>query len=41
MHGVDEQGGYPTIGMVATEGCAITSEGTATKMMDEERRDEG
>ena len=30
-HGVDEQGGYPAIRMVAIEGCAITSEGIVTK----------
>ena len=40
-HGVDEQRGYPKIRMVAIEGCAITREGTVTKMRDEERRDEG
>ena len=40
-HGVDEQRGYPEIGMVAIEGCAITTEGTVTKMRGEERRDEG
>ena len=31
-YGVDKQGGYPEIGMVAIEGCAITMEGTVTKM---------
>ena len=35
-HGVDKQGGYPAIGMVAIKGCAITSEGTVTKMRDKE-----